>query len=97
VNTVLGGSFTGMLGLTYTALDTNHQSALGLNSSVNYTHQFNRWTASGGFGYSQGTQTVLIAYTSSGYNYSGSLARRIGRRSYWGVYANGARSLLTDQ
>jgi len=95
-NALLGGSFTGVLGLTYTALNTNQQSALGLNSSVLYTHQFNLWTVAGGFGYSQGTQTVLISYTSSGYNYSGSLGRRLGRRSYWGVYANGARSLLTD-
>ena len=51
----------------------------------------------GGFGYSQDAQTVLIAYTTSGYNYYGSLGRRIGRRSYWGAYASGARSLLTGQ
>ncbi len=70
---------------------------LGVNCSVNYTHPIQRWTVAGGFGYSQDTQTVLIAYTTSGYNYSGSLGRRIGRRSYWGAYASGARSLLTGQ
>ena len=86
-NTLLGGSFNGVLGVTRTSIDTTHQSLLGLNGSVNYTHQIHRWTVAGGFGYSQDTQTVLIAYTTSGYNYSGSLGRRIGRRSYWGAYA----------
>jgi hypothetical protein len=96
-NTLLGGAFNGVLGVTWTSIDTTHQSVLGLIGSVNYTHQIHRWTVAGGFGYSQGTQTVLIAYTTSGYNYSGSLGRRIGRRSYWGAYASGARSLLTGQ
>jgi len=96
-NTLLGGSFNGVLGLTWTSIDTTHQSLLGLNGSINYTHQIHRWTVAGGFGYSQDAQTVLIAYTTSGYFYSGSLGHRIGRRSYWGAYVNGARSMLTDQ
>lgn len=96
-NTLLGGSFNGVLGLTWTSINTTHQSLLGLNGSVNYTHQIHRWTVAGGFGYSQDAQTVLIAYTTSGYFYSGSLGHRIGRRSYWGAYVNGARSMLTDQ
>jgi len=40
---------------------------------------------------------VLIAYTTSGYNYNGSVSRRIRRRSFWGAYASGSRSLLTGQ
>jgi len=96
-NTLLGGSFTGVLGVTRTSLDTTHQSTLGVNASVNYQHRIHRWNVAGGFSYSQGTQTALIAYTASGYSYSGNLGRRIGRRSYWGAYASGARSLLTDQ
>src|ERR1039457_4865848 len=94
-NTLLGGSFNGVVGVTRTSIDTTHQSLLGLNSSVNYTHQIHRWTVAGGLGYSQDAQTLLIAYTTSGYNYSGSLGRRIRRRSYWGAYVNGARSMLT--
>jgi hypothetical protein len=39
---------------------------------------------------------VLIAYTSSGFSYNGILGRRLGRRSYWGAYASGAKSLLTE-
>ncbi len=96
-NTLLGGQFNGVLGLTRTSVSTTNESTLGLNTMVNYTHQIQRWTVAGGFAYSQANQTVLIAYTSSGYSYSGSLGRRIGRRSYWGVYTSGARSLLTDE
>ena len=97
INTLLGGSFTGVLGVTWTSINTTHQGLVGLNASASYTRQIQRWTVAGGFGYSQGSQTLLIAYTTSGYNYSGSVGRRIRRRSYWGVYANGARSLLTGQ
>jgi hypothetical protein len=96
-NLLLGGSLTGTLGMTYTSLDTTHQSVLGVNSTVNYVHQVQRWTFTGGFGYSQGTQTVLISYTTSGYDYSGSVGRKFGRRSYWAAYANGARTLETGQ
>lgn len=96
-NKLLGGAFNGVLGVTRTSIDTTHQSLLGLNGSVNYTHEIHRWTVQGGFGYSQDAQTLLIAYTTSGYNYSGSLGRRIGRRSHWAAYVSGARSLLTGQ
>ncbi len=96
-NGLLGGSFNGVLGLTWTSVDTTHQSMLGVNSLISYTHAIHRWNVSGSVGYSQDTQTVLIAYTTSGYNYNGSVGRRIGRRSYWGAYASGARSLLTGE
>jgi hypothetical protein len=94
-NALLGGQFNGVLGVTGTSINTTHQSLLGLNASINYTHPIQRWTVGGGFAYSQDAQTVLIAYTTSGYNYFGNVGRRIGRRSYWGLYASGLRSLLT--
>jgi hypothetical protein len=95
-NTLFGGAFNGVLGVTRTSINTTHEGLLGLNGSVNYTHQIHSWTVAGGFGYSQDAQTVLIAYTTSGYNYSGSLGRRIGRKSYWGAYVSGAKTLLTN-
>jgi hypothetical protein len=95
-NTLLGGQFNGVLGVTRSSLSTTQQSLLGLNASINYAHPIQRWTAAGGFAYSQNTQTVLVAYTASGYNYFGNVGRRMGRRSYWGVYASGLRSLLTN-
>ncbi len=94
-NTLLGGTFNGVLGLTYTNIDTNSQTLLGVTSMVNYSHAIQRWNVAGSFGFSQDTQTVLIAYTTSGYTYSGIVGRRIRRRSYWSVNASGARTLLT--
>lgn len=96
-NRLLGGVFSGVLGVTETLVSTTNQNLLGLNTSINYTHQIHQWAAAGSFRYSQDTQTVLIAYTTSGYNYTASLGRRIRRRSYWGIYAGGSRSLLTGQ
>jgi hypothetical protein len=96
-NWLWGGSFNGLIGVTGTVIDTTHQSLVGLNGSLNYTRHIHRWSVAGGFNYSQDTQTVLIAYTTSGYNYNGSVGRRFGRRSYWGATASGARSLLTGQ
>jgi hypothetical protein len=96
-NALLGGQFNGVLGLTRTSLSTTHQSLLGLNTSLSYTHPIQRWTVGGGLAYSQDTQTVLIAYTTSGYSYFANVGRRIGRRSYWSAYASGARSLLTGE
>lgn len=97
-NTLLGGQLNGVVGVTRTSFQNlTSQSLTGLNSSINYTHQIQRWTVAGGFNYSQDTQTVLIAYTSSGYGYSGSLGRRIGRRSYWGAHVSGARSTLGNE
>ncbi len=96
-NRLLGGQFNGVLGLTRTSLNTSQQSLLGLNGSINYTHQIEHWIVSGALAYWQDSQTILAAYTESGFNYSGSVGRRLGRKSYWGAYGSGARSLLTDQ
>ncbi len=96
-NTLLGGSFNGVVGLTETSLSVDQQNMLGLVSSVNYSHPIQRWTVAGGFAYSQDTQTLLASYTSSGYNYYGNVVRRIRRRSFWGAYASGSKSLLTNQ
>ncbi|HXX24303.1 MAG TPA: hypothetical protein VEO19_14235 [Terriglobia bacterium] len=96
-NRLWGGQFTGVLGLTRTSVSTTSASLLGLNTSVSYSHSIRRWNVQGGFSYSQDTQTVLVGYTTSGYGYNGSLGRRIGRRSYWGAYASGERSLLTGE
>jgi hypothetical protein len=96
-NRLWGGQFSGVLGLTRTSVSTTSESLLGLTASINYTHSIQHWTLAGGFSYSQDTQTVLVGYTTSGYNYNGSIGRRIGRRSFWGAYASGARNLLTGE
>jgi len=95
-NRLLGGQFNGVLGVTHTFVDTTHIGLTGLNSSANYTHTVRRWTLAGGFSYSQNTQTVLINYVTSGYSYNANVGRRLRRKAYWGAYASGARSLLSN-
>jgi len=95
-NMLLGGSFNGVLGLTRTSfMNSTSRTMLGLNSSANYTRPVRSWIVGGGFNYSQATQTVLLAYTTSGFGYNGSVSRRLRRKAYWGAYASGAKSLLT--
>jgi hypothetical protein len=95
-NMVRGGLLNGVLGLTGTSVSASHQTLLGLLASISYTYPIHRWTVAGGFSYSQDTQTALIGYTTSGYNYFVNAGRRLRRRRYWGVYASGLRSLLTS-
>lgn len=95
-NALFGGQFNGVLGLTDTAVNSSHEDLLGINASINYTHPVQRWTLTGGLAYSQNTQTVLINYTTSNYNYFGSVGRKINRKTYWSASASGMRSLLTD-
>lgn len=95
--TLLGGQFNGVVGVTRTSVSSTNQSMTGLNGSTSYIREIQRWTISASANYSQDTQTILAAYTTSNYGYSGSLGRRLGRRSHWGAAVSGARSLLTDQ
>jgi hypothetical protein len=96
-NRLWGGQFNGVLGLTRSSVSTSGESLLGLNTSTNYSHPIHQWNVAGGFTYSQDTQTVLVGYTTSGYGYNGSVGRRFGRRGYWGAYATGEKSLLTNE
>lgn len=93
---LLGGEFTGVVGVTRTSLNTTGQTMTGLNGSISYSHSIRRWDLSGSVNYSQDTQTLLAAYTSSGLNYSGSIGRKLSRKTYWSASASGSRSLLTD-
>lgn len=94
---VLGGQFTGSIGLTDTSISTTNQSMLGLDGSVAYSHRIGRWIVAGAFNYAQATQTALASYTGSNDGYSGSIGRKIGRASYWSASASGAKSYLSDQ
>ncbi|MGB8472072.1 MAG: hypothetical protein WCD71_18075, partial [Candidatus Sulfotelmatobacter sp.] len=98
-NSLLGGYFTAVAGVTRTWLSgsTQYHATTGTNDSITYTRKVAGWNVNGAFGYSQDVQTVLIAYTSSGFNYTGGLGRKLSRHTYWGAYAAGSNSLITDQ
>ena len=93
---LLGGQFTTGATVTHSTLANNGESMLGFLSNATYIRQIGKWSMSGGFNYSQNVQTVLVAYTTSGYGYSGSASRRLGRLN-WNGTASGSRSLLTQQ
>jgi hypothetical protein len=68
---------------------------LGILSTATYIRQIGKWNFSGSAGYSRNTQTFLIAYTSSGYNFSGSATRRI-RNLVWNGSASGSKSVVSQ-
>jgi hypothetical protein len=98
-NSLLGGYFTAVAGVTRTWLSgsTQYHATTGTNDSITYTRKVAGWNVNGAFGYSQDVETVLIAYTSSGFNYTGGIGRKLSRHTYWGAYAAGSKSLLTDE
>jgi len=96
-NDLLGGFLNATAGVTRSSISSNTTGQTGMFGSVNYLHEFRRWSASGMVNYAQNTQTVLIAYTSSGYGYSATLGRKIGRRSHWSASTAGSKSMLSNE
>lgn len=92
---LFGGQFSASATATHSSYTTGRESMLGLLTNAIYIYKIGEWGLSGSFGYSQNVQTILISYTSSGYNFSGSANRRIGRL-YWNGGASGSRSTVSQ-
>jgi hypothetical protein len=93
----LGGRFNATQTVMRTTLDYSHESSLGLVSSVGYARSIGKWNTAGTFNYSQNQQTLLVTYSSSGYNYGATLGRKLGWKTYWNLGANGSKSLYNNQ
>jgi len=91
---LLGGQLSSTATVSYSSYANHNGSMLGFLASVIYIRRFGAWGVSTSFGYSQNVENILIAYTTSGYTYSGSLNRRVGRLTLTGG-ANGSKSVLT--
>ena len=91
---LLGGLFSGGVNLNENTISNLGGRVLGVLSNASYSRHFGVWNFNGGFNYTQNSQTLLLAYTTSGYSYSGSLNRRISRLNWTGA-ASGSKSLLT--
>jgi hypothetical protein len=77
---------------------TNQSSnTVGFIGNVNYYHRIKGWETSGSFSYAQNVQSFLITYTTSYYNYTGRVRRRLGHGLSWMAIYNGSRSGLTQQ
>ena len=92
---VLGGKFSTSTIVTESELGNNVGSMLGVLSNAIYVRQIGRWNFSGSVGYSRNTQTILIAYTTSGYSFSGSATRRV-RNLIWNGTAAGSKSIVNE-
>jgi hypothetical protein len=92
-----GGSLTLVGGVSETWLTTQQRSNLGTNDMIMYSRRTAGWNLTGSCAYSQNVQTVLIAYTTSGFNCSGGIGRKFSAHTYWGAYAGIQKSLITDE
>ena len=93
---LLGGTFNAAGTVSENSVDNSHASALGFSGTVNYTRHILGWGVSGSFTYAQNVQTLLISYTNSFYNYSGSLRHRWGRLTF-SAGVGGGRTGITAQ
>jgi hypothetical protein len=93
---LLGGQLSTAATVTESTYENNNTSMLGFLTNVIYIRKIGEWGLSGSFGYSQNTQTILIAYTSSGYSFSASVNRRIIGHIYWNAGANASKSELNQ-
>ncbi len=86
-------SFSGTVLDSSNATDTN---AIGFIGNVNYSHRVLGWQTSAQFSYAQNVQTLLVSYTTSYYNYSANIRRRLGHGWQWTGAFNGNHSGLTN-
>ena len=72
-------------------------NAVGFISNVNFFRRFGPWDVSSNFIYGQNVQSVLISYTTSYYNYSANVHRRLGTRWHWSSAFSGTHSGITQE
>jgi hypothetical protein len=90
-----GGRFSTGTTVTESSLTNNGGSLLGILSNVIYIRRIGAWNVNSSLGYSRNSQTLLVAYTTSGYNFSGSVSRRI-RTLIWNGSAAGSKSVVNQ-
>jgi hypothetical protein len=76
---VFKGNFNLAAYVTGSVQDGGGGSSLGANISQNYTGVYHKWDLSEGFTYAQNNQTLLVAYTTSYFNFNGNAHRRMGK------------------
>lgn len=71
-------------------------NALGFVGNVNFFHRIKGWQTSAVFSYAQNVQSLLVTYTTSYYNYSANVHRRLPAGLQWTAAFNGTHSGLTN-
>ena len=86
-------TFSGSVVDTSNGQGTN---ALGFVGNVNFFHRIQGWQLAGVFSYAQNVQTLLVTYTTSYFQYSGNVHRRVAPGIQWTAAFNGMHSGLTN-
>lgn len=71
-------------------------NSVGFVGNVNFSHRFLGWNTSAVFSYAQNVQSILITYTTSSYNYSANVRRRLPHNLLWTTAFSGMHSGLTN-
>jgi hypothetical protein len=71
-------------------------NAVGFIGNLNYFHRIAGWETSGSFSYAQNVQSVLITYTTSSYNYTARVRRRLGLGWAWLAAYSGSETGITQ-
>ncbi len=77
------------------ASDAQNENVVGFIGTLNYSHPVAGFQTSAQLTYAQNAQTMLVTYTTSYYNYSGNIRRRLGRGWQWTGAFNGSHSGLS--
>lgn len=93
---LFGGRFSENTIATKSDLGNTGGSLVGLLNNAIYTRRVGAWNLNGSFSYSRSIETLLLGYTTSGFSYSTSAGRRLGRL-YWTGTAAGSKSMLSEQ
>lgn len=93
---LLNGTMNSAVSLIANQSTPSGSGTLGLSASESYSSIVMGWHVAESFSYAQDAQTLLVTYTNSFYNFSGSLRRN------WGQFnvsagAGGSRTALTAQ
>jgi hypothetical protein len=90
----------GMIYVNFGMVDNANQegnTSLGFTGNAGFNRKFGPWETSADIGYSQNVQTLIAAYTTSGYTYGGNMRRRLNSNTYWHASARAAHSALVQQ
>jgi hypothetical protein len=80
-------------------VDSNNgqgSNSVGFVGNANFFRSIKGWQVSGVFSYAQNVQSLLVTYTTSYYNYSANVHRRLPAGLQWTAAFNGTHSGLTN-
>lgn len=75
---------------------TNGGNSLGFVGNADLKRRIGRWEYNADFSYSQNVQAIIANYTTSGFNYGGTVRRRFGSNMFWNGSYRGTQTGVTQ-